>query len=142
MKSTAFADERGAGLVEILVSVAIIAIVLTIFLSGLSTATFGVATVRERVTAENLARSQLECIKDHPYVTGAMPISYTIVCAVIAPSSYAIDVSISYWVSPTFTSDPLDDKGMQWITVTICHVTAYRDCDEPVFTIEEYKVDR
>jgi Tfp pilus assembly protein PilV len=130
------ADERGESLVEILVSVAIIAIVLTTFLAALATATSGVATVRERVTAVNLARAQLECIQHHPYVDSAAPISYTTTCTVTQLSSYPMDLSISYWYSPTFTSDPDLDDGMQWITVTVYHNS------DPVFTIENYKVAR
>ena len=144
MKFAAFANERGASLVEVLVSVAIIAIILTIFLSALSAASLSVAVVRERVTAENLARAQLECIQDHPYIEGATPISYTNVCTVTVPAlpSYHSDLSISYWYSPTAqqpftTTHRLDlDLGMQWITVTIFYKS------EPVFTIGNYKVDR
>ena len=138
MKSTVFADERGTGMVEILVSVAIIAIVLTAFLSALSAGAFGVAVVHERVTAQNLARAQLECIQDHPYISGAAPISYTTACTATQLAAYPIDLSISYWYSPTetFTSDPDLDDGMQWITVTIFHD------GEQVFAIEDYKVRR
>ena len=141
MKPTAFVEERGAGLVETLVSVAIIAIVLTAFLTALSSGVFSVAVVRERVTAENLARAQLECIQDHPYIDGATPFSYTIACPVTVPTlpSYHSDLSISYWHAPTetFTSTPgLDEEGMQWITVTISHK------GEEVFTIENYKAER
>ena len=138
MRLAVFADERGMSLVEVLVSVAIIAIVFTAFLSALSTATWGVAVAREQVTAQNLARAQLECIQDHTYVSGAAPISYTTTCAVTQLSSYPMDVSISYWDSSTeaFTSDPLADSDMQWITVTVYHNS------ESVFTIEKYKVER
>ena len=139
MKSTAFVDERGAGLVEILVSVAIMAIVLTAFLAALSTGSFGVSVVRERVTAENLARAQLECIQDLPYVPGAYPITYTTACAATQLSTYPVELSISYWHAPTetFTSTPgLDEEGMQWITVTVRHK------GEEVFVIENYKAKR
>jgi type II secretory pathway pseudopilin PulG len=136
VKSTAFANERGESLVEILVSVAVIAMIFTAFLSALSTATWGVAVVRERVTAENLARKQLECIQDHPYIDKAVPISYTTTCTVTALSSYPMDLSISYWISPTFTSDPDLNDGMQWITITVYHNS------DPVFAIATYKVDR
>jgi len=122
-------------MVEILVSVAIMAIVLTTFLAALSTATWGVATVRERVTAENLARAQLECIQHHPYIDGAAPISYTTMCTVTQLSSYPMDVSISYWYSPTFIITPTA-SGMQWITVTVYHNS------DPVFTIQKYKAKR
>jgi len=139
VKLTAFTDERGAGLVEVLVSVGIIAIILTIFLSALSTGGFATRVVWERVTAENLARAQLECIKDHPYIIGAIPISYTTTCTVTAPSaSYDIGVDISYWYSLTneFTSVSGNDSDMQWITVTVFYD------GKSTFTIEEYKVRR
>jgi Tfp pilus assembly protein PilV len=135
VKSTAFANERGESLVEILVSVAVIAMIFTAFLSALSTATWGVAVVRERVTAENLARKQLECIQDHPYIDKAVPISYTTTCTVTALSSYPMDLSISYWISPTFTVTPAV-SDMQWITITVYHNS------DPVFAIATYKVDR
>ncbi len=139
VKQTVLASEKGISLVELLVSLAIIAITFAAFLAALSTASFSVAVVRERVTAENLARAQLECIQKHPYITGALPISYTDVCTVTTPDfpSYLAEISgISYWYTATssFSSDPAHDSGMQWITVTVYH-------NGPVFSIETYKVD-
>ena len=138
MKSITFADERGESLVEILMSVAIMSIVLGGFLAGLSTGAFSVAVVRERVTAENLVRAQLECIQEHSYISGADPDSYLTACADTQLSAYPVDLSISYWDSTTttFTSNPELDSGMQWITVTIYHQ------GEPVFEMEDYKAER
>jgi prepilin-type N-terminal cleavage/methylation domain-containing protein len=136
VRSVAVVNERGVSLVEVLVAVAIVAIALSAFLAALSTGTLSVGVVNERVTAENLARAQLECIKGHPYVTGAISTSYTTLCPVTAPSAYDIEVDISYWYSPTFTSDPEKDSGVQWITVTIL-------CNgERTSVMEEYKVNR
>ena len=141
VKLAGFAGERGETLVEILVSVAILTIVLSAFLGALSTGVFGVAAVRKRVTAENLARAQLEAIKDAPYMPGAVPISYISQYTVTTPPGYHIGVDVSYWYSPTgaFTSNPSDDLdccGMQWITVTISHN------GEPVFRAIDYKLNR
>jgi len=52
--------QQGVGLVEVLVAVAILGATLVVFLAAVSTGSIGVATSEERVTAENLARSQLE----------------------------------------------------------------------------------
>jgi prepilin-type N-terminal cleavage/methylation domain-containing protein len=136
VKLAAFADERGDSLVEILIAVAIIAIVVTAFLAALSTGVFGVSVVHERVTAENLARAQLEYIKNYTYTVGAT--SYPIV---EHPEDYSITIGISYWYSPTgtFTTDPSDDHdccGMQWITVTVSYN------GEPVFRALDYKLNR
>jgi len=133
VRSVAVASERGVSLVEVLVAVAIVAIVVSAFLAALSTGTLSVGVVRERVTAENLARSQLEYTKNYTYTYGAT--SYP----TIAPSTgCSITIGVSYWFSSTqtFTSNPDDDSGIQWITVTISHK------GEPVFAIENYKVDR
>ena len=133
MRLVAFAEERGVSLVEVLVAVTIMAIVVSAFLAALSTGALSVGVVRERVTAENLARSQLEYTKNYTYTYGAT--SYP----TIAPSTgCSITIGVSYWYSQTneFTLDSDDDSGIQWITVTISHN------DEPVFAIENYKVDR
>jgi len=126
VKLTAFADERGESLVEILVSVAIMSIVLTAFLAALSTGSLSVSVVHERVTAQNLARAQLEYVKDYePYneVTQTTPGAYPTVTSVVP--GYVI----------TVTASPIT-TNLQLITVTISHH------GERVFTIENYKVKR
>ena len=129
MKLAAFADERGAGLVEVLVAVVIIAIVLTAFLSALSAGGSGVGMVRKRVTAENLARAQLEYVKDYDTyntVTETTPGAYPTVTS-ITPG-YAITVTASPITTTNFS--------IQLITVTVSH------SGEALITLEDYKVDR
>lgn len=121
MKPTVFADERGTGLVEILVAVAIIAIILTIFLTALVTGGLGVNVVHERVTAENLARSQLEYVKNQDYITTT---DYSLISVLPSYSAYTITVQ-----------SPEIGDGLQLITVTVFYDS------EPTFTIEEYKVE-
>ena len=125
MKSIAFAEERGESLVEILVAVAIMAIVLTIFLSALSTGTLSVGVVHERVTAENIARSQLEHAKHSDFISGTNYYTPT----EISDSHPGYAAVISATTIYTYT-------GLQLITVTVSHNS------EPIFTIENYKVDR
>jgi type II secretory pathway pseudopilin PulG len=139
VKPTAFMDERGESLVEILVSVVIMAVVITAFLAALSTGVSNVAIVRKRVTAENLARAQLEHIKNYPYEVGAE--TYPIV---EQPEYYTTTIDISYWdkEEETFTTDQDADFegcggcGMQWITVTVSYD------GKPVFTVADYKLNR
>lgn len=164
MKLAAFAGERGTGLVEILVTTAIAAIAITVFLMALSMGSLGVNIVRERVTAENLARTQLEVIKHTPYISGASPISYTSIYTIATPPGYYIGVDVSYWYSPTdtFTTtaacdcdmngncviDTAEEEacccGMQCITVTIYHSRPKGDNPGavPVFTVVDYKISR
>jgi len=117
VKSTVFANERGASLVEILVSVAIMAIVFAAFLSALSTASFGVAVVNERVTAGNIARAQLEHVQKTDFI--AATDYYT--PAAIPHTGYSAVISVT-----TIITD------LQLITVTVYH-------NGPVFTIADYK---
>ncbi len=58
-------------LVETLVTLALVSIILSGFLAAVSVGSFGVSVVRERVTAENLARAQLEYTKNYTYTVGA-----------------------------------------------------------------------
>ena len=118
MKSTVFADERGESLVEILVALAIIAIVITIFLAALSTGTFGVSVVCKRVTAENIARSQLEHVKESDFIADYTP------TAISHPGYTAVISATTIYT------------GLQLITVTVFYN------DERVFAIEDYKVNR
>ena len=115
--------QEGVGLVETLVAVAILGVTLVVLLAAISTGSTGVATTEERVTAENLARSQLEYTKSQPYST--------------APASYAtVTPPAGYAVSADATSIPEGDSSVQKITVTVA-----RDGDT-LLTVEDYKVDR
>jgi prepilin-type N-terminal cleavage/methylation domain-containing protein len=115
--------QKGVALVEVLVAVAIIGITLVVFLSAVSTGSIGVAKTEEQVTAENLARSQLEYTKSQTYL--AAPASYD---TVTPPAGYA--------VSAEAASIPDTDSSIQMITVTVT-----RD-GETLVTVEDFKVDR
>lgn len=117
--------QEGIGLVETLIAVAILGVTLVVLLAAISTGSVGVATTEERVTAENLARSQLEYTKSQPYST--------------APASYAtVTPPAGYTVSADATSIPEagGDNSVQMITVTVT-----RD-SETLLTVEDFKVDR
>jgi Tfp pilus assembly protein PilV len=115
--------EEGVGLVETLVAVAILGTTLVVLIAAISTGSIGVATTEERVTAENLARSQLEYTKSQTYVT--------------APASYAtVTPPAGYAVSAEAASIPGADSSIQQITVTVTRGS------ETLLTVEDFKVDR
>ena len=115
--------QEGVGLVETLVAVAILGVTLVVLLTAISTGSIGVATTEERVTAENLARSQLEHTKSQAYQA--------------APASYpTVTVPAGYAVSAEATAISGGDSSIQQITVTVS-----RDGDT-LMTVEDYKVDR
>lgn len=121
VKRTVLTNEKGESLVEVLVAVALAAIILTIFLSALSTGVFSVGVVHKRVTAENIARAQLEHVQKTGFVAGTDYYTPT----AIPHMGYSAAISAT-----TIITD------LQLITITVSHN------GESVFTIGSYKVDR
>ena len=139
---------RGFTLIEVLIALALFAIIAIVFAGGLSTASRAVTIADIRTRAESLARTQMESIKDQPYnpaPTGGVA-NYT---KVDAPEGYSI-------CSFSRTSPPADcgllvlgvpwdsegdtavdeDDGLQKITLVIKHD------DREIITLEGYKVYR
>ncbi len=109
--------EKGATLVEELMTVAIISFGIVILVAMITTGVIGVRTVDDKVLAESLARSQLELIKDASYIPDPGTTPYPTVTPI---SGYLVSVAIEYWNagSGNFTSTQRND-GMQKITVTV-----------------------
>lgn len=131
--------ETGVSLVGELVALLIIGLVLVALLSGLSTSSASVAAMRQRVTAENLARRQMEAIKAAPYRLNPTVQPYP-----LAPvtEGYTVTVAVRYWLTPTFTTTvPITetDQGLQEMTVS---VFTWRAPDAPTFVLQGYKGDR
>jgi Tfp pilus assembly protein PilV len=116
--------EEGVGLVEALIAVAILGLALTALLSAVSTGSMAVSRTEERVTAENLARSQLEYTKSQPFQP--LPASYVTVTP--SPADYAVAV--------TADVAPGGDSGVEKITVTVTRG------GKELLTVDDYKVDR
>jgi len=114
-------NEKGATLVEELMTVAIISFGIVILVAMITTGVIGVRTVDDKVLAESLARSQLEMIKDAAYEADPGTSPYPSVTEI---SGYNVEVSIEYWNwdavagSGSFTPTQRND-GLQKITVTV-----------------------
>lgn len=117
-----FSNEAGVGLVESLIAVAIAAIAITAFMAAISTGSMAVQRSDERVTAENLARSQMEYIKGQDYSSSG---SYD---TITTPDGYSIAISAS-------TIDSRDISEIQKVTVTVSY-------NDDAVTVETYKVNR
>lgn len=120
-KRTGLSGERGISLAEVLVAVAIVGIALTALLSALSTGSLAVGRTDKQVTAENLARAQLEYTKGKAYSTSYEPLSPL-------PSGYSISIGVS--------SISGHDANIQKITVTIGYNGA------TVLVMEDFKTNR
>jgi prepilin-type N-terminal cleavage/methylation domain-containing protein len=115
---------KGFALIETIVALAVLGIVAAIFLGSVGTATRATMVAEEEVTAESLARSEIEYIKSCAYQDSA--------------TEYPIDPTLSIpnrWSMPNPTVEALDD-GIQKVTITV-----QRD-GENEFSAFIYKVDR
>ena len=122
-KLKALQDERGLTLVESLVTIAIVGVALVAFAVALSTGALAVRESDQEVTAQSLARTQLEYIKGYSYDPGAT--TYPTV-------NTTGDYSISVAVVPV----PGTDANIQKVTANIS-----RD-GQVLLTVENYKVNR
>ncbi len=129
-----WSGETGQSLVEELVALAIVSLGLVIIIGALSTGSMGVRTANDRVTAENLARSQLELVKDAAYSPDPTAIPYPTVAPV---QGYNVTVGVEYWIAPSgpFTSVVRND-GLQKLTVSVSGSKG------ALLQLEGYKVDR
>ena len=130
-------NERGFSLIEELVALAIMAAAVLMLLGAFSPSSKGVALIRRRVSAETLARSQMEAIKAAPYRSNPAGDPYP---AVESTAAYSVTVDVSYWVSPTFEVDPPEaDGGLQKVVVS---VYALAVPENAMCVLEGYKGDR
>jgi type II secretory pathway pseudopilin PulG len=115
--------QRGLGLVETLVAVAILGTSVVAFVAALSAGSIAVGEQDEKVVAQSLAQTQLEYTKSYLYDPEA-----TTYPTVDTPEGYVISVDVA--------SIPDTDADIQKITVTIS-----RD-SENIMTVADYKVNR
>ena len=122
MNGISLGSERGTGLVESLIAVAIATIAITALVAALSTGSMAVQRNGDRVTAENLARMQMEEIKGQAYSSSG---DYS---TITAPDGYTISIAVS-------AIDGRDTGEMQEVTVTIGY-------DGDSVLLEAYKSNR
>jgi len=120
--------ESGMTLIETLAALAVLGTIAICFLSGLVTTSKATFIIEEQATAENIARSQMEWVKNTDYTVNATQYSP----APIPSGSDYINYSANITVEPLHATD----DGIQTITITVIH------SDEQVFTLEGYKLDR
>lgn len=120
--------ESGVTLIETVVALAILATIAVAFLSGLATTSRAVFSADERSTAQSLAQSQMEWVKNADYVYDATEYS-----PVPMPSGKDY---INYSATIAAESLHYPDDGIQKITVTIKH------SGKGIIKLEGYKADR
>ncbi len=119
----AFKDEKGLTLVESLVTIAVASVALVAFAVALSTGSLAVSESDEEVTAQGLARTQMEYIKGYAYDPEA-----TTYPTVTTTDNYSISVAVA--------TVPAADSNIQKVTATISR------SGQVLLTVQDYKVNR
>ena len=120
--------ELGITFLETAIALAILGAVSVSFLNGLTSTSKSVFIVDERTTAESLAQSQMEWVKNASYSYNAT--SYS--AAPIPTGRDYLNYSTVVSVEPLHTPD----DGIQKITVSI------QRSGKDVYLLQGYKVDR
>jgi prepilin-type N-terminal cleavage/methylation domain-containing protein len=115
-------SQKGFGLVETLVAVAILGTAIVTFIVALSTGAISVGENDQETVAQRLAQSQIEYTKNLAYS------STGIYATITAPTGYSLTV--------TSTSVAGTDTNIQKITVTVLHNS------NSVLVVSDYKVNR
>lgn len=142
-------NEKGFTLIEVMVAVGLLGFVGVAFLGGMFTASRAVFIADERATAESLARSQMEYVKEQDYVQAQpggqvtylkiddsqVPEGY-IICSLNRSGSTVEDTIYGVpWNSQTGLPASTD-TGLQRVKLVIYHG------DNQVLTLEGFKVKR
>ena len=133
-----FRGQRGFTLAEVLLAVAILAVIGVVFLSALNTNAKATHTLDEQVVASNLATAYIEAVKAMPYADTYPDPSATITI----PPQYNVNVDID------FTSDGATGDGITWVdtytdeTLQKITVAVSREGGQPVLSICAFKTKR
>lgn len=114
-------SEKGFSLLEVLISIVLLAVVGTAFLNALVGSSKAMFTADKMATAKNLAETQMEYVKQQQfagsYSSDAVPAEY---------GGYSVVI----------TAQPLRDNNIQKVSILV----KFNNTD--VFTLEDYKVKR
>ena len=131
-----FRGQKGISLIETVIALAILGLIGVAFLNGLTTTSRAVAMSQERVTAESLAKSQLEHIKAQDYISVFNYNAENCYDEIIIPANltsvgYTIEVSVS-----DNTVTPAGRAGFELQSITIL----IKNNDKTILSMSSYRV--
>jgi len=133
--------EKGFSLIEVTMAIAVLGIVAVAYLGALATGSKAIMIADERATAESLARTQMEYVRQQPYdanLDTGHPVYNRIPDGEI-PAGYDITIVA---VRLDYKGDGTDnDDGIQNIKVTIKH-TVEGELPKEIFNLTGYRSRR
>ena len=138
---------RGFTLIEVVIAIALMGLIGAAVLSALSTASLALIIADQRATAESIARSQMEYVKDNiktPYdgnLTAPHPQYLSKAPSILPlPPGYGVNTT-AVRLDLDQPVNPNDDDGLQQITVTVTYYTVRGDnrMREQTYTLVDYK---
>ncbi|MDD5648107.1 MAG: hypothetical protein PHY03_04160 [Dehalococcoidia bacterium] len=124
--------ETGISIAEVLIALAIFAVVGVTFVTALGTNFKVLLIADQRTTAESLAKTQMEAINNAPY-DSTPPYTYSKISGI--PVGYDININVAL-VNPDTGAVSALDLGVQKVTVT---VTCQQHSPPEVLVLESYK---
>jgi len=162
-------NEKGFGLIEVLMALALLGIIAVTFLAAINVASRAILIADERTTAESLAKSQMEYIKEQEYIEDEIvgdevyAIYYSIDTSVAHPSfnigsivKKVIDEELVEVAVEEIIGVPWDsglgeevgtpastDEGLQRVKLIVCNNGEDGvSLEDYVIILEDFKVDR
>jgi prepilin-type N-terminal cleavage/methylation domain-containing protein len=122
--------QRGLTLIETLIALTILAAIGGVFLVGMTTSSRALIVNKDNITAESLAKSQMEYVKSQPYDSTHNPPVYGVDPSLNTQGYNILPSAVRLYPQIVHTGN---DEGLQKITVTITRG------EKTVFTLEGYK---
>jgi len=128
-------SSRGLTLVEVAIGIALMGVIAVAILSALSAASAWLVVVDARATAESLARSQMEDVKNQPYIDYSESGHDDYDLITVDGEGYEIELVVD-----EFVVGP-DQSKIQKITVTVSYdiIRPNHEVVEKWFILEDYK---
>jgi len=132
-------SQKGFTLVEVVIAIMLLGLMTAAIFTGLSTASVAVFRNDMRQTAQNVAESELELVKNQPFVVGAT--TYNLPSIPNSPSGYTVTISAQDWTQNDNVDydavATLNRTNIQKITVQIF----FKNGTIPIYTLVGYKVE-
>ncbi len=142
--------QRGFGLVEVIIALALLGIIGVSFLGTLANASNAIILSDGRTTAESLARSEMEYVKSQEYIDYSVA-DHAVYDSLGAPADYILETTVAPF-DPYSTAEELEDKlydetggvysqdgGIQAIFITVTFFTNEDPEQQSQFELVGYK---